>query len=500
MRRLASPLFAFTLLAACSSSTPPTQPPPSAPSPQDARAEEAPDPRYAALPEPGAAVDWVPPTGTHFALKNGIRVWHLEHGATPLVSLQVVLPRGSSADPTNREGLTYLLADMLDEGAGKYTALELNEELGLLATDYEASVGVDYILLSMNLLAENLEASTTLLADILRRPRFPRDEFDRRKQHLLAQIIAREAQPNAVRNVAVHRALFGVGYAGSLPQGSRQSVESLTYDDLKQHHRRLIAPEAMEIITVGGVGQDRVKQALEEAFGDWTGKAALPAKEVMAQPAERPIYVVHYPGAAQSALSVVKRVEGSRDPEYFPALVANRPLGEAFTSRINMNLREDKGYTYGARSEFRRYREAGYFGVSTSVRTDVTRASIDEIFRELRDACGERPITPAERDEAVSGLLLGYPATFERIEYVAMRFASVPIYDRPDDFWQTWPDRVEAVTASDANRIAAQLCRPDDYTIVIAGDRDAIVDGLKGLERDIVEVDRSGNLIPPAMK
>lgn len=499
MRHLASSLFACALFSACSSSTPPTQPPPP-PSPSDAQAEEASDPRYAALPEPGPPVEWAPPTGTRFTLKNGIRVWHLERGATPLVSLQVVLPRGSSTDPTNRDGLTYLLADMLDEGAGKYTALELSEELGLLATDYEASVGVDYILLGMNLLAENLEASTALLADILRRPRLPRDEFDRRKQHLLAQIIAREAQPNAVRNVALHRALFGVGYAGSLPEGSRQSVESITYDDLKQHHRRLIAPEGVEIIVVGGVGQERVKQALDEAFGDWTGKATLEAKSVMDQPAERPIYVVHYPGAAQSALSVAKRVPGSRDPEYFPALVANRTLGEAFTSRINMNLREDKGYTYGARSEFRRYREAGFFGVSTSVRTDVTRASIDEIFRELRDACDQRPITPAERDEAVSGLLLGYPATFERVDLVAMRFASVPIYDRPEDFWQTWPDRVEAVTTTDANRIAGQLCRPEDYTIVIAGDRDAIVDGLKGLEREIVEVDRSGNLISTANK
>jgi zinc protease len=116
-----------------------------------------------------------------------------------------------------------------------------------------------------------------------------------------------------------------------------------------------------------------------------------------------------------------------------------------------MNLREDKGYTYGARSEFRRYRQAGYFGVSTNVRTDVTRESLDEIFAELAGVCGDRPLTEAERKEAISGLLLGYPATFERVEHVAMRFASVPIYGRPADFWQTWPDRVEAVSAEEAN-------------------------------------------------
>src|SRR5690606_12971285 len=153
---------------------------PAPPPPADAS-----DPRYSTLPQPTAAADWAPPGGTRFTLKNGIRVWPLEHGAAPLVSLQVVIPRGASADPENLGGLTYLLADMLDEGAGKRSALELNDELGLLATDYQASAGVDYILLGMHLLAENLEPSVALLSDILRRPRLPQDEFDRRKQDLL---------------------------------------------------------------------------------------------------------------------------------------------------------------------------------------------------------------------------------------------------------------------------------------------------------------------------
>lgn len=486
-------LVGAALLSGCGKSSAPAAPP-QAPAPEATAAPDPTDPRYASLPDPGAAVDWAPPAGTRFTLSNGVRVWHLEQGATPLVALQVVIPRGSAADPDRLAGLTYLLADMLDEGAGKRSALQLNEDLGLLATDYEAAAGVDYILLGMDLLAENLEPSVELLSDILRRPRLPKDEFERRKHDLLAELIASEAQPRATQNVALHRALFGSGYAGALPQGTRQSVEAITYDDLKQHHRKLIAPEGMEIVVVGGVDEARVRQTLEKAFGDWRGKAQVEAKPVAPPSAGRPVYVVHYPGAAQSALTVAKRAEGARADDYFAALVANRPLGEAFTSRINMNLREDKGYTYGARSEFRRYREAGYFGVSTSVRTDVTRESLDEIFAELGGVCGDRPLTEAERKEAISGLLLGYPATFERIEHVAMRFASVPIYGRPADFWQTWPDRVEAVSAEEANRVATKLCQPGDYTVVIAGDRDAIQTELEGLGREIVELDRSGNV------
>ncbi|NLE85639.1 MAG: insulinase family protein [Myxococcales bacterium] len=495
---LAALALAFT--AACGGKTPAPAPaaPPPAPAPPPA-AEQV-DPRYAALPEPTPAVDWTPPHGTHFTLKNGIRVWHLEHGSTPLVSLQVVIPRGAAADPEDLAGLTYLLADMLDEGAGKRSALELSDELGLLATDYEATAGVDYMLLGMNLLAENLEASVALLSDILRRPRLPKDEFERRKHDLLAQIIASEAQPRATQSVAVHRVLFGSGYAGFLPRGTRQSVEAITYRDLKNHHQRMIAPEGIEIVTVGGVSEDRVRQVLEEALGDWQGKARVEARAVAPAPERLPIYVVHYPGAAQSALTVAKRAAGANAPDYFPGLVANRPIGESFTSRINLNLREEKGYTYGARSDIRRYRQAGYFGVSTNVRTDVTRASLDEIFRELGELCTKRPLTQAERDEAVSGLLLGYPATFERVDQVAMRLASVPIYDRPVDFWQTWPDRVEAVGVEEANALAQTLCDPSEYVIVIAGDHAAIEGDLAGLGREIVELDRSGNIQAPAPK
>lgn len=486
--------LALGLASGCGGSAPPPAPPAAPPTTAAPPVAEQVDPRYAALPQPLPPVEWTPPQGTRFTLKNGIRVWHLEHGATPLVSVQVVIPRGSSSDPEKLSGLTYLLADMLDEGAGKRSALELNEELGLLATDYDASAGVDYMLLGMNLLAENLEPSIALLSDILRRPRLPKDEFERRKQDLLSEIIASEAQPRATQSVALHRVLFGTGYAGSLPHGTRQSVEAIAYRDLQNHHRRLIAPEGLEIVAVGGVSEDRVRQVLEKAFGDWKGKAQVDARAVTPAPEKPPIYVVHYPGAAQSALTVAKRARGADDPDYFAGLVANRPLGESFTSRINLNLREDKGYTYGARSDIRRYRETGYFGVSTSVRTDVTRASLDEIFRELQDLCTGRPLTQAERDEAVSGLLLGYPATFERVDQVAMRFASVPIYDRPANFWQTWPDRVEAVGIAEANRVAKTFCDPTDYAIVIAGDRQAIESSLSDLKREIVELDRSGNV------
>lgn len=471
-------------------------PPPSAPKPvvTDAKpAAPAVDPRYAELPKPTAPALWAPPAPERFTLKNGIRVTFLRQGPTPLVSVQVVIPRGSATDPVGKAGTTYLLADMLDEGAGKLSSLQLSDELGLMATDYDANAGVDYVRLGMNLLAENFDRSVALLGDIVRRPRLPKDEFERRKAHFKAEAISNEAEPRRALGAGLHRALFGEGYAGALPEGDRKSLDAITYADLKNQYNALIAPDGVEVIVVGGIEPAQVQSALEKAFGDWKGKATSKNKPVSEPPKAHPIYVISYPGAAQSALAVAERAGTSKDPAYFQDLVYNWQIGDAFTSRINLNLREDKGFTYGVGSDFRRYREAGYFSVSTSVRTDTTRTSIDEILTELGDVCQKRPLTEAERNDAVGGLLLGYPAQFEHIDSVAMRFATIPIYGRPLDFWQTWPDKVAAVTVAHANDSAKARCAPNGYTIVIAGDKSAIESNLTGLGRPIIELDRQGN-------
>ncbi len=495
--RLAS-LFALGSIGAAVAcqEKPPAYPMVPPPPPSEAATQAPADLRYAALPQGVKVPEWAPPAATRFSLSNGIRVWHLEQGPTPLVSVQFVIPRGAATDPEGKEGLTALVADMLDEGAGKLSALELNEELGRLATAYEASAGVDYVLLGMNLLGENFESSIALLSDIVRRPRLPREEFDRRKQHFIAQAIAEASDASAVNRLSMDRALFGTGYAGGPADGTQHSLKSITYADLKKHHQALVAPDAVDIVVVGGIEQSRTKEALEAAFGDWKGKSSATKRPLSPPPERGAIYLVDYEGAAQSSLAIAKRAPGADAKDYFPAMIYSREIGEAFTSRINLNLREDKGYTYGARSDFRRYRDAGYFEVAANVKTDTTRASIDEIFRELADVCKDRPISDAQRIEAVSGLLLGYPAKFEHVEYVALRFATVPIYDRPVDFWQTWPQHVEAVTTEEANEAGRQNCDTSSYSIAIAGDKKTLLEGLQALDRPIIELDREGNRLP----
>lgn len=497
MKRLFGMLCLLWLGAACAEPPPPAAPPPPPPAPAAAPQSAVSSIDRSQLPAPGPRVAWSPPTPHISTLSNEIRVWYTKWGSTPLVSLYAIFPRGTAVDPKAKAGLTYLTADMLDEGAGKRTSLDLSEELQRLATDYSASASVDYTLLSMNLLAENFAPSIDLLADMIRRPSFVPAEFKRRKDYFVAQAIANESNPRAAQQAALQDVLFGQGYAGTVDEGTKKSLSTITLADVKNQYKKVVAPEGLEFVVVGGIDEATVTKELERAFGDWKGKGkgnANPARRPLAEPSEEQgLYIVDFPDSAQSVLSVVRRAEGAKTENYFPAMVFNRSFGEAFTSRLNLNLREDKGYTYGARSSFQRFRDVGYFSLSAAVKSETTRASIDEMFKELNQVCGAKPITAQERDESVSGLLLGYPSRFERIASVGGSFASLAIFDRPVDWYHQWPGEVEGVTLEKANEIAKAYCDPSKFAIVLAGDRSKLEPTFTSLGRKVIGYDAQGH-------
>jgi zinc protease len=451
------------------------------------------EPDRSHLPEPGPTPAWVPPSPKAWTLPNGVQVLYRKHGDVPLVSLLVVIPRGSETDPVGKDGLTSLMVDLLDEGAGSLGALQLSEKLQALATDFRAAAAVDSVVLSMHLIAENFAPSVALLADMVRHPRFEQQEFERRKAQLVAQAIAMEADPHVGRRAAMYRALFGQGYAGAQPTGTRDTLQSIKYADVKAHYAKLVEPQDVTFVVTGGIDEAAVAEQLKHAFGDWAGKATTQARPLQPTPGAGKLYLVDYPGAAQSVIGLVRRAPGSDAEDLFPSTVFNRSFGEAFTSRVNLNLREDKGYTYGALSIFQRFRQTGIFGVFSDVRSDVTRASLDQILKELSDICGPRPLAREERDDSVNGLLLGYPATFESIELLGSRFSQLPIYKRPLDWFERWPSRVSAVTLEQANQAALQYCPRSEFAMVVAGDAAKVVPTLDGVGFELVRVDARGN-------
>lgn len=470
---------------------PPPPPPLPTAAPSAATGLDAPD--RAKLPAPAPTPSWALPPPEIFTLKNGAKVYFVKQGPTPLVSVLLVLPRGGATDPKGKAGLTALTADMLDEGAGGKDALALSEELQRLGTDYAANADVDNVMLAMNTIADSFEPSVKLLADIVQKPAFDAKEFQRRKEQRIADALAAESEPASARAIVLRRALYGDGYASELASGTRPSLGKVQLADVKAHYAALFVPEGAAFVVVGGIDKEPVRQALEASFGEWKGTAKAKSPPVASAKPEKAVYFVDFPGATQTAMTIARRAPAEGTPEYFPALVMSRVFGEAFTSRLNLNLREAKGYTYGAGSSFRRFKETGLFALSASVKRETTRASVDESFKELRDLCASRPISAKERDEAVGGLLLGFPGRFERGGDVAGQLAAIPLYGRPDDWLEKWSERVKAVSVEQANELAKGYCNPDDYVVVLAGDRKVVAPTLEGLERKVLYFDAQGN-------
>lgn len=494
MRR-ALALSLGALLSGCGA---PPAPPVAAsrpPEPTAPTAPAVPGVDRSALPLPGPAVAWSPPAVTRFQLSSGLPVYYQRHGQTPLFTLLLVLKRGAGTDPGKQAGLSALTVDLLDEGAGGRTALELSDELRRLGVAYEASVDLDGSYLSMDGLAEHFEAAAALLSDIARRPALSPVEFAHRKAQRLAEALTRESEPATARSIVLRRALFGGGYGGMLPDGLGSTLKVVTLTDVKRHYAALVQPDIAALVVVGGVEEVSARQALEARFGDWRGKATAAEAKVTTEPADAGIHVVDFPGASQSVLTVAWRTEGEGTEREFDEDLYSRIMGGAFTSRINLNLREDKGYTYGARSAFQRYRGVGMFVVSANVQTPTTSASLAEITKELAGPCAGRPLTAQERDDAVQGSLLGFPGDFEQGRSIAWEYASVFLHSRPDDWLLRWSERVAGVTLSSLELTASRRCSPEGRVVVIAGDRAAVAPSLEALGHPLIVHDREGKVL-----
>ncbi len=438
------------------------------------------------LPAPAAAPSWAPPAVQTFSLGNGITVWYLQQGSTPLVSVRLVIPRGAATDPPGKAGLTSLMASLLDEGAGTRNALELNDEFDRFATQFGIAAATDDVTLSMDGLTDTLDPALGLLRDVVQQPRLEKKEFDRIKAEAIAAEIANEASPGTTKTLVLRRVLFGTGYGAFAPTGTRKSLEGITHADTKKHFARVVGPQGASFVVVGGIDVQTVKGMLEATFGSWKSASDATPVPIDGTASERAVHVVDFPGKTQSSISVGRRTPGMDDPEYFDALVANRILGGQFSSRLNLNLREEKGYTYGARSSFQRWKHSGFFHMSADVKTDTTAASVREMLSEAGDLCGKRPITERERAESVDGLLLGFPSRFETVGGVAEEIADLPLYGFGADWLTKWPERLGAVTTTGANAVARRYCKPEDFVVVIAGDRKSIDASLGQLELPVV--------------
>jgi zinc protease len=445
-------------------------------------AQQAPDRSKAPAPGPLPALR-LPPVEKR-TLSNGLQVWILGVHKVPTVHLQLTLKAGTGVDPAAKFGLASLTADMLDEGAGGKSALEIADAVDYLGAELSASAGSDAAYVELHVPVSRLADALPVMADVVARPAFPEAELKRLREERLASLLETEDDPEQLIGVAFPRLVFGPKHRYGSPQiGTPESLGSITVADLKAFHGSHYRPANAALIVAGDVTAETIVPMLEGALGGWKGAAAAAPASIAggtaAQLKTRQVFLIDKPGAAQSQIRLGWIGAPRATPDYFALRVLNTILGESFTSRLNTNLREVHGYTYGASSRFDMRLSAGAFFAAAGVQTDKTTESLKEFFIEL--ARIHEAVPAEELEKAKNYLALQLPRSFETTRGTANALAQAYLYDLPADYYATYADRVRAVTAADVKRVADKYIQPDKFAVVIIGDRKTIEPGIKAM-------------------
>ena len=437
------------------------------------------------LPALGPEPEFALPEIRRHSRPNGSSVWTVEHHAVPLITVFVLLPLGAASDPPERPGLAAMTGDLLDEGSGSLNALEVHEALARIGAQLNTEVGSDATLLELTVLERHAARGLELLADMVLRPRLEQRDFDRVRDLRLNRLLQLRDSPSALADRVFAELLFRGHPYGHLPIGTEGSLRALTLREVMAFHARGYRPDIATIVAVGDAPHERLAELVDVAFGNWqppaegSASSALP----MAPPAGAArVAIVHRSGAAQSELRIGHVGPARATPDYHALLVLNMILGGQFVSRINMNLREDKGYTYGARTIFDFRRAPGPFVLHASVQSEATADAVREAIGELRAIRGEKPVTRAELETGRAALTRGYPRNFETADQVGRAAVQLALYELPDDYFTTFVPKVRALTESDITGAAATYLDPSRLLTVIVGDREKIGPAVHKLE------------------
>ena len=425
-------------------------------------------------------------------LSNGLEVVLAERNDLPLVRMQLLVDAGFAADPGSQPGLASMTAAMLDEGTEKLDALEIAERLDLLGASIGSGANLDLNTVSLSALRENLEASLELFVDVIRNPAFPQSDLDRLRKQRLSRIQQEEAQPMGMAMRVLPPLLYGSGHAYSQPltgSGTVASVEAMTREDLQRFHDRWYAPNNATLVVAGDVSLAEITGMLEETFASWD-RSEVPTKRVTsAQTASGArVYILDKPGAPQSMIMAAQLIPPTANPDEIAFETMNTVLGGAFISRINMNLREDKHWSYGAFSFA--WDAAGQrpFVVLAQVQTDRTAESLTEIRNEITEIRGPRPVTDEEIAWAVDNLALSLPGNWETIGAVGGSLSEIVRFGLPDDYFETYAGEIRNVTPAQASAVARSFLDPDRMVWVVVGDRSEIEESIRDLDFGPVEV------------
>ena len=431
-------------------------------------------------------------------LSNGLEVWTVTQRELPMIEAVLVVRAGSVHDG-EKGGRAAMTAGLLDDGTTRRPGLEFAKAVDYLAVGLGASAGDERTTISLSTLKKTADSAFALLGEMVTDPAFAADEIERDRKARLQALRQQKDQPTTIAAQTFARAVYGASHPYGRPGvGTQTTVSAITRDDITGFYRSYYRPNNAVLVVVGDLTPAEANAYAERSLGRWQ-KAALPADVTTAppRPAAKPVavYLVDKPGAAQSEIRIGHPgAARSMDPDYYALQVLNMILGGQFTSRINLNLREARGFTYGARSSWIFTRGDGPFVASGGVFTAKTDSSLVEFMRELRDIREGRPVTEAEVTFAKGALIQAYPRSIETSRGVAFQLADLAYYGFPESELSGYLKKIEAVKPADVTRVAQKYLQPNQFSIVVVGDLSQIRTGVEALKLGPVTVlDPEGN-------
>jgi zinc protease len=445
----------------------------------------------AALPTLGSEALLTLPDLKRGKLSNGLEVVVAEGHKVPIVQMNLLVKGGWSADQRDKMGVASFMARMQDEGTKSRTALQISDELQRLGAQVNTGSSLDNCTVSLNALKPRLQPSLDLWADVVLNPNFPTEEIERQRQQVLGIIQQDRKRPVQMGLRIIPGLLYGDSHPYGQPftgTGHESTVKAIGRDDLVSYHGTWFKPNNATLVIVGDTSLEEIMPALEKALGTWKS-GDVPAISVpeRPQPARTTVYLIDKPAAAQSVLLVGQLVPPRNNPDAVPFEVLNTVLGGQFISRLNMNLREDKGYTYGANCFAIPTRGQGPYVAFSQVRTDVTKESLTEMMKELKDIRGKRPVTADELREAQTNMVRSLPGDFDTMGEIAGKINEVVNYGLPEDFWAKYAERVQATTVPELTKLAENRIQPDHEVIVVVGDKAKVEAGIRELNLGPIE-------------
>ena len=442
---------------------------------------------------PAAAFD----AGERATLSNGMKVVLSRRAAVPVVRLSMIIDGGYAADDPSRPGVAGMTMQMLTEGTTSRSSLQVADQLASLGVNLAAESDLDVMRVGMSALTDKLDPALAIYSDVVLHPAFPQSDLDRVKQITLANIEQEQVQPFAMGLRVLPLLLYGAGHAYGQPltgSGTEESVRGITRADLVKFHQAWFKPNHATIVAVGDISMPALTAKLERAFASWK-PGDIPAKNVgtVAARSDRKVYILDRPGAEQSYVLAGQLIAPKANADEIPFQLFNDAFGGAFVSRINMNLREDKHWSYGAFSFPVDARGQRLWMVMAPVQTDKTKESLSEVVSELRTAVAGKPFTAAEISDAKDRSIKTLAGRWETSAAVASALGEIETYGLPKDYYATYAEAVRNTTDAQVNAAAKKFVDPNQVLWVVIGDRAKIETGIKELNLgEVVRLDADG--------